>query len=71
LANDKWPSVNEVIDFRYFSVEEVIDYMEQLVWQPQKAYSDLSEAYVKWKAQLVTAIVESAKKVEEIEKRRK
>jgi len=31
LANDKWTSVNDVIDFRYFTVEEVIDYMEQLV----------------------------------------
>jgi len=27
LANDQWPFI-EVIDFRYFTVEEVIDYME-------------------------------------------
>jgi len=47
LANDKWPSINEVIDFRYFTVEEVIFYMEQLVQEPQQAYNNISEAYVK------------------------
>jgi len=31
LANDQWPSVNEVLDFRYFTVQEVIDYMERLL----------------------------------------
>jgi len=47
LANDKWPSVNDVIDFRYFTVEDVIDYMEQLVQEPGQAYNDISKTYVK------------------------
>jgi len=68
LANDQWPSVNEVLDFRYFTVQEVIDYMERLLWEPQQAYNDLWRAYVKQKAELVTAIVESEKKVVEKEK---
>jgi len=68
LANDQWPSVNEVLDFRYFTVEEVIDYMERLLQEPQQAYNDLSRAYMKQKAELVTAIVESEKKVVEKEK---
>jgi len=36
MANDKWLSVNDVIDFRYFTVEKVIDYMEQLVQEPSR-----------------------------------
>jgi len=68
LANDQWPSVNEVLDFRYFTVQEKIDYMERLLQDPQQAFNDLSRAYVKQKAELVTAIVESEKKVVEKEK---
>ena len=45
--------------------------MEWLVQEPQHAYNDISEAYVKWKAELVTAIVEVDKKVKEKEKEEK
>jgi len=37
---DRWPSINSVLDFCYFTVNEVIEYMTRLYKEQYKAYKE-------------------------------
>jgi len=57
--------IDSVLDFHYFTVDEVIEYMTRLYKEQCKSYNDLSEAYVKQKADLITVIVQAKKNAAE------
>jgi len=51
------PSINAVMDRRFFTVKELISIMELLVTHPKTQFDQLSKQYLKQKAQWITVIV--------------
>jgi len=51
------PSINAVMDRRFFTVKDLISTMEMLVTDPKTQFDHLSEQYLKRKAQWITVIV--------------
>jgi len=53
------PSINAVMDRRFFTVKELISTMEWLVTNPKTQFDELSEQYLKHKESLIMVIVDA------------